>query len=261
MRALFTAATGMEAQQLRIDNIANNLANIGTTGFKKTRAEFQDLFYETLQTPGATSSTGEVLPTGVQIGHGVKVSGVQRIFTQGDRTQTGRDLDLVIDGDGFFQVQRTGGETVYTRDGAFKLDAQGNVVTAQGFQLIPGVQVPSDTIALTILDDGTVSALIAGDTQGTELGQIELARFANPAGLRAVGNNFYVPSDASGDPETGTPGTEGFGGLTQGMLESANVNVAEELVQMILAQRAFELNSRVIQTGDEMLQAASALGR
>jgi len=261
MRALFTAATGMEAQQLRIDNIANNLANIGTTGFKKTRAEFQDLFYETLQTPGATASTGEVLPTGIQVGHGVKVSGTQRIFSQGDRTQTGRDLDMAIDGDGFFQVQRTGGETVYSRDGAFKLDSQGNVVTAQGYPLIPGLQVPSDTLALTILEDGTVSALIAGDTDSTELGQIELARFANPAGLRAVGNNFFVPSEASGDPETGTPGSEGYGGLTQGMLESSNVNVAEELVQMILAQRAFELNSRVIQTGDQMLQAASALGR
>ena len=261
MRALFTAATGMEAQQLRIDNIANNLANVGTTGFKKTRAEFQDLFYETLQAPGAASSSGEVLPTGIQVGHGVKVSGTQRIFTMGDRTQTGRDLDLVIDGDGFFQIQRTGGETVYTRDGSFKLDGQGNVVTAQGFQLIPGVQVPTDTIQLTIVADGTVSALISGQNESTELGQIELARFANPAGLRALGNNLFVPSDASGDPETGTPGDLGFGSLTQGMLEAANVNVAEELVQMILAQRAFELNSRVIQTGDQMLQAAAALSR
>jgi flagellar basal-body rod protein FlgG len=261
MRALFTAATGMEAQQLRIDNIANNLANIGTTGFKRTRAEFQDLFYEILQTPGATSSTGEQLPTGIQVGHGVKVSGTQRIFTQGDRTQTGRDLDFVIDGDGFFQVQRSGGETVYTRDGSFKLDSQGNLVTAQGFPMIPGIQIPSDTIALTVLDDGTVSALVAGDSNATNLGQIELARFANPAGLRALGSNFFSPTEASGNPETGTPGLDGYGGLTQGMLESSNVNVAEELVQMILAQRAFELNSRVIQTGDQMLQAAAALAR
>ena len=261
MRALFTAATGMEAQQLRIDNIANNLANIGTTGFKKTRAEFQDLFYEILQTPGATSSTGEQLPTGVQIGHGVKVSGTQRIFTQGDRTQTGRDLDFTVDGDGFFQVQRSGGETVYTRDGSFKLDSQGNLVTAQGYQMIPGIQIPTDTIALTVLDDGTVSGLIAGDTDATNLGQIELARFANPSGLRALGNNFFVPTEASGNPETGTPGADGYGSITQGMLEASNVNVAEELVQMILAQRAFELNSRVIQTGDQMLQAAAALSR
>lgn len=261
MRALFTAATGMEAQQLRIDNIANNLANVGTTGFKKARAEFQDLFYEVLQTPGATSATGEQLPIGVQIGHGVKLAGTQRVFTQGDRTQTGRNLDFVIDGDGFFQVQRAGGETVYTRDGAFKLDSQGNLVTAQGYPMIPGIQIPTDTISLTVLNDGTVSALIAGDTNATNLGQIELARFANPAGMRALGGNFFIPTEASGDAETGTPDSEGFGAITQGMLESSNVNVAEELVQMILAQRAFELNSRVIQVGDQMLQAASALSR
>ncbi len=259
MRALFTAATGMEAQQLRIDAIANNLANLGTTGFKKSRAEFQDLFYETLLAPGATSSQGQVVPAGIQVGHGVRLSAMQRVFTQGDRTETGRSFDFAIDGDGFFQVQRPTGETTYTRDGSFSVDNQGNLVNAQGFLVIPNVNVPPDALFVTVLQDGTVSAQISGDTDLTNLGQIELARFQNPSGLRAIGNNLYVPTEGSGDPETGIPDEDGFGAVTQGMLESSNVNVAEELVQMILAQRGFELNSRVIQAGDQMMQTAGAL--
>jgi len=258
VRALFTAATGMDAQQLRIDTIANNLANVGTTGFKKTRAEFQDLFYETLRAPGAQASNGETLPTGAQVGHGVKLAGVSRIFSQGDRSNTGRNLDFAIDGDGFFQLEDGSGQTVYTRDGSFQLDRDGNLVSSQGLLMTPNLQVPIDAIQITILPDGTVSALLAGETSPSDLGQIELARFPNAAGLRSVGGNLLVPSEASGDPETGIPGDLGFGSVAQGFLESSNVNMAEELVRMILAQRAFEVNSRVIQAGNEMLQTATS---
>jgi flagellar basal-body rod protein FlgG len=261
MRALFTAATGMEAQQVRIDTVANNLANVTTSGFKKARPEFQDLFYEVLRAPGATSADGTSLPTGAQVGHGVKLGAIAKIHGQGQLLSTGRDLDIAVDGDGFFQIQRPGGETLYTRDGTFQLDRDGNVVSNQGFPLLPNVQVPIDTLSVTIFADGTVSALIAGDTEPTELGRLELARFANPSGLLSLGNNLAVPTEASGDPETGLPGETGFGELSQGFLESSNVNIAEELVQMILAQRAFEVNSRVIQAGDEMLQTATALAR
>ncbi len=261
MRALFTAATGMGAQQVRIDAIANNLANLNTTGFKQVRAEFQDLLYETLRAPGATSATGATLPTGVQLGHGVQLAASSRIFTQGERQNTGNELDMAIDGDGFFQIQKPGGETLYTRDGTFKRDRDGNVVTVEGFLLLPNIQIPPDTTQLTILRDGTVTALQAGASTTTQLGQIELARFPNPSGLRAVGGNLFGTTEASGDPETGTPDQNGFGSIAQGFLESSNVNVAAELVQMILAQRAFELNSRVIQAGDQMLQTVGVLSR
>lgn len=259
MRALFTAATGMEAQQARIDTIANNIANVGTTGFKKARVEFQDLFYETLRAPGSTNSDGAILPTGVQVGHGVQLSAINTIFTSGDRVATGNALDLAIDGLGFFQVQRPTGDTVYTRDGTFKLDGDGNIVTAQGYQLIPTITVPSDAISVTILPDGTVNAQQPGSATPTNLGQIQLARFANPAGLSVVGGNLLEVTEASGDPETGTPDQNGFGAVASGFLEGSNVEVAEELVQMILAQRAFEVSSRVIQAGDEMLRIAAQL--
>ncbi|MDJ0847865.1 MAG: flagellar basal-body rod protein FlgG [Myxococcota bacterium] len=261
MRSLFTAATGMEAQQLRIDAIANNLANSTTTGFKKWRPEFHDLFYEVLQAPGASSASGATLPAGAQIGHGVKNAGVSRIFTQGDRTNTGAPLDLAIDGRGFFQIQKPGGETVYTRDGAFRRDRDGNLVSSQGYLLLPNIQVPADALDITVVEDGTVSVQLPGQTIPAQLGQLELVRFANPSGLRALGGNLFSPTDASGDPEVGLAGVEGFGGLTQGFLESSNVNVAEELVNMILAQRSFELNSRVIQAGDEMLQTVANVTR
>lgn len=261
MRALFTAATGMEAQQLRIDAIANNLANVTTTGFKRSRADFQDLFYETVRAPGATSANGSSLPVGVQVGHGSKLASMSKVYTQGDRTSTGRDLDIAVDGNGFFQIQRPGGETVYTRDGSFKLDRDGTLVTSQGYEVLPTIQIPEDALQVTILADGTVSVLSAGSTVPNDLGQIELARFVNPSGLMAVGNNLLVPSEASGDPETGQPDDNGFGAVSQGFLESSNVNIAEELVKMILAQRAFEVSSRVIKAGDEMLQTAAALQR
>lgn len=261
MRALFTAATGMNAQQVRIDAISNNLANVNTTGFKSARAEFQDLFYETLRAPGAQQSDGSSLPTGVQVGHGVRFVSTDRVFHQGEMVNTGQSLDLAIEGDGFFQVQRPTGETAYTRDGSLKLDGDGNLVTSQGLALIPAVTLPTDAQDVTILDDGTVTARLAGSVDSTTLGQLDLARFTNPAGLRALGGNLFAPTDASGDPEIGTPEQDGFGGVSQGFLESSNVNIAEELVQMILAQRAFELNSRVIQAGDEMMQTVAQVAR
>ncbi len=261
MRALFTAATGMEAQQSQIDTIANNIANVGTTGFKRSRAEFQDLFYETLRAPGATGTDGSVLPTGVQVGHGVQLAAVNTIYSAGDRVNTGNPLDLAIEGTGFFQIQRPTGETVYTRDGTFKLDGNGNVVTTLGYPLIPNITVPPDTISLTVMPDGTVNAVQAGQIQPANLGQIQLTRFANPAGLRAAGGNLLEATQASGDPQVGIPQDLGFGSISAGFLEGSNVEVAEELVQMILAQRAFEVSSRVIQAGDEMLRVASQLSQ
>lgn len=261
MKALFTAATGMEAQQARIDAVANNLANVSTTGFKKSRAEFQDLFYETLAAAGSTDGGGAQLPTGIQVGHGVRLAAISRVFTVGDRLNTGRDLDLAIEGEGFYQLQRPDGTTVYTRDGTFQRDSEGNVVSSLGYTLLPSIQVPVEALSVTILADGTVSALEEGETEPTDLGRIELARFQNPAGLRALGGNQFVPTEASGNPETGNPDENGFGRIGQGFLEGSNVNVAEELVQMILAQRAFEVNSRVIQAADEMLQNTSVIGR
>jgi len=261
MRALFTAATGMEAQQVRIDSIANNIANVTTTGFKKSRAEFQDLFYETLKAPGAETAGGAALPTGAQIGHGVTLAAISRDFAQGERISTGNALDLAVQGEGFFELQKPGGESHYTRDGTFKRDRDGIMVDVQGYPLIPTITIPPDAEGITITSDGMVSAILPGSTDLVQVGQINLTRFANPSGLRAVGQNQFVPSDASGDPETGAPDENGFGGIKSGFLEGSNVNVAEELVQMILAQRAFEVNSRVIRAGDEMLQNAASLSR
>ena len=261
MRALFTAATGMEAQQAQIDTIANNIANVGTTGFKRSRTEFQDLFYETLRAPGASGTDGSMLPTGVQVGHGVQLAAVNTIYSSGDRVNTGNPLDLAVDGTGFFQILRPTGETAYTRDGTFKMDANGNVVTTLGYQLIPAITVPTDTTSITVLPDGTVNAVQAGQTQPTNLGQIQLARFANPAGLRTAGGNLLEATQASGDPQTGIPQQDGYGGISAGFLEGSNVEVAEELVLMILAQRAFEVSSRVIQAGDEMLRVAAQMSQ
>jgi flagellar basal-body rod protein FlgG len=259
MRSLFTAATGMEAQQVRIDTIANNLANVNTTGFKKARADFEDLFYETLKAPGASAADGSELPVGAQVGHGVKLGAITRVHSQGDRVAAGRDLDLAIEGDGYFQIESASGETLYTRDGSFQLSRDGNLVTRQGQLLLPGVQVPLDTEQITILPDGSVSGIAAGAIAPSLLGRIELARFANPAGLRTLGGNLYAASSGSGDAEVGTPNQAGFGAVAQGFLESSNVNMAEELVRMILAQRGFEVNSRVISASDEMLQRAANL--
>jgi flagellar basal-body rod protein FlgG len=261
IRSLWTSATGMQAQELNINVIANNLANVTTSGFKKSRAEFQDLLYESLRPAGAASSQDTIVPTGIQLGHGVRPAAVQKIFTQGDFENTQNELDWAIEGDGFFQIEIPNGETSYSRSGEFKLDADGRIVNPDGFPLVPEMTIPSDTISISVGMDGTVSVIQAGDAAPTEIGSIELARFVNPAGLRSLGKNLYARTEASGDEITGTPGENGFGTIAQGFLEMSNVSVVDEMVSMITAQRAYEINSKVIQTADEMLQLANNLKR
>jgi len=259
MRALFTAATGVGAQQLRVDVIANNLANANTVGFKRSRGEFQDLLYETLRPAGSRSSLNTQVPAGIQIGEGTRVAAVKRLFMQGAIRQTENQLDLAIEGDGFFQVTQPNGEVAYTRAGALSLDSDGRLTTPDGFPIEPEITVPSDAISVAIGADGTVSVVQSGSTTSTELGSISLVRFPNSSGLSGIGRNLFVPTDASGDPEEGTPGELGLGTIAQGFLESSNVNVAEELVGMIIAQRAYEINARVIQTADHMLEFSNNL--
>jgi flagellar basal-body rod protein FlgG len=262
IRALYTASTGLSAQQLNIDVIANNLANINTSGFKKGRADFQDLLYQTLRTPGTATSGSTEVPTGVQIGLGAKIVAVEKLFLQGDFAQTLNELDIVIQGKGFFQITKPDGETAYSRAGAFKLDSDGRIVTSDGYVLEPEITIPDDTVNISIGLDGTVSVIQGGDTSAvTEVGNIETARFPNDGGLLNTGQNLYMPSEASGDATTGTPGEDGFGTIGQGFLEMSNVNVAEEMVNMIVSQRAYEMNSKVIQTSDDMLRTAANLKR
>ncbi|MBW2090605.1 MAG: flagellar basal-body rod protein FlgG [Deltaproteobacteria bacterium] len=254
MRGLWTAATGMNAQQLNLDVIAHNLANVNTTGFKKSRAEFQDLLYQTLRVAGTETAAGQQIPVGIQIGMGVKPISVQKMFTQGDYQQTGQNLDLAIEGDGFFELLRNG-ESVYTRAGSFKLDSTGTIVDAEGNPLQPEFAIPEGTVQINIDSGGNITALDAG---GNELAstRITLIRFQNPGGLYALGKNLYVPTNASGDPVEGNPGEEGFGTIAQGFVEMSNVDVVTEMVNMIVAQRAYEINSKAIQSSDEMLSIA-----
>ncbi len=261
IRALWTAATGMRAQQLNIDVIANNLANVNTVGFKRTRADFQDLMYQTLRPPGADSTATTKIPTGIQVGLGTRVAALEKIFQQGSFKQTGNPLDLAIEGRGFFKVQLPNGEIAYTRAGAFKLDDQGRIVTSDGYPLDPIITIPPDAIDISIGEDGTVSVLQPGNTTYTQVGQITLADFPNPAGLRAIGRNLFLETDTSGAPTIGTPGQDQFGTIAQGYIETSNVDVVEEMVNLIVAQRAYEANSKAIQTGDEMLQIANNLRR
>jgi flagellar basal-body rod protein FlgG len=251
----------MQAQELNIDVIANNLANVNTSGFKKSRAEFQDLLYESMRPAGAASSADTTVPTGIQLGHGTRPSAVQKMFSQGDFQNTQNELDWAIEGDGFFQIEMPNGDTGYTRSGEFKLDADGRIVNPDGFPLIPELTVPTDTISISVGLDGTVSVVQAGDATPVEIGNVQLARFVNPAGLRSLGKNLYSPTNASGDELTGTPGENGFGTLAQGFLEMSNVSVVDEMVNMITAQRAYETNSKVITTADDMLQLANNLKR
>lgn len=260
-RSLFIAATGMEAQRIGIDVISNNLANVNTTGFKKSRADFQELLYQGLKSPGAPSAEGTELPAGIQIGLGVKPAAVQKMFQQGDFVSTENPLDITIEGNGFFQITKPDGEISYTRSGSFKLDSEGNIVTSDGYALEPAITVPANTLQITVNSDGTVSVLQAGNTSPVQLGQIELAQFINPGGLNAVGKNLFLPTEASGEATTGIPGLDGLGTLNQGFLEMSNVNVVEEMVNMIISQRAYELNSKVVQTSDEMLQMANNIKR
>jgi len=261
MRSLHTAATGMIAQQFKMDTIANNLANVNTTAFKKSRADFQDLLYQSLRFAGSPVTAGAQIPTGIQIGHGVRTVATQKLFTPGNLEQTDNPLDLVIEGDGFFQILLPDGTIAYTRDGSFKKDGNGRIVTSDGFFLEPEIIIPEDAVEVAVGADGTVSVKLAGDSDFQEIGQIELARFINPAGLHSVGGNLYLATEASGPPIVGIAGLDGLGNLRQGFLEMSNVQVVEEMVNMITSQRAYEVNSRAIQASDEMLQTANNLRR
>ena len=261
IRSLWTSATGMQSQALNLDVISNNLANVNTSGFKKSRAEFQDLLYETLLPAGTSSSQDTEIPAGIQLGHGTRPSTVLKIFSQGNMENTQNELDLAIEGDGFFQITLPSGETAYTRDGAFKLDSDGRIVNSDGFALEPEISIPSDALSISVGLDGTVSVLQAGESTPSEIGTIELARFVNPAGLISMGKNLFITSEASGDEMTGTAGENGLGTLAQGFLEMSNVSVVDEMVNMITAQRSYESNSKAIQAADEMLQLANNVKR
>jgi len=261
MRSLWIAASGMEAQTLHIDVIANNLANVNTQGFKRSRADFQDLLYQALRPAGAPSSLGTQVPTGIEIGQGTRPIAVQKIFIQGDYQKTDGELDMAIEGDGFFQVIKPNGEPAYTRAGAFKIDSQGRIVTSDGFVMTPEIAVPSDAEKIYIGSDGIVSVKLAGQSTFTELGNIELFNFPNPGGLASSGRNLYSQTDASGDPVTGTPGQDGLGTIAQGYLEMSNVSIVEEMVNMIVAQRAYEVNSKTMQTADDMMRLANNVKR
>ena len=258
-RSLWISKTGLEAQQTQMDVISNNLANVGTNGFKKSRAVFEDLLYQTLRQPGAQSSQQTQLPSGLQVGTGVRPVATERIFTQGNLQQTGNDKDVAIQGAGFFQVLQPDGTTAYTRDGSFQVDSQGQLVTSSGFVVQPAITIPADAQSLTIGRDGTVSVLQAGSPQPVQVGSLQLATFINPAGLQSMGENLYVETAASGTANTNTPGSNGAGLLTQGYVETSNVNVVEELVNMIQTQRAYEINSKAITTSDQMLQRLAQL--
>lgn len=261
IRALYTAATGMQAQELAIDVIAHNLANVNTTGFKKSRADFQDLLYQTLVAPGAPSTTTTNAPTGIQVGLGVRPAAVQRVNLQGDYNQTGNPLDVAIEGEGFFQITLPDGTTAYSRAGSFKLDSEARIVTSEGYFLEPAITVPTDAVDVTVGQDGTVTALLPNQTQASELGQIQTVRFTNPAGLRALGKNLLQETETSGAPQLGIPGADNRGTLLQGFLENSNVSVVEELIALIAGQRAYEVTSKAIQTADEMLKVTNAIVR
>jgi len=261
-RALNTAASGMIAQQMNLDNIANNLANASTAGFRKRRLQFQDLLYQNLVMPGAASTQQTTYSTGLQIGLGARSASSEMIQTQGDFEQTGNQLDLAIQGGGFFQVQLPSGQLAYTRSGSFQVDAQGNIVNANGYALQPSISIPNNATSITIGTDGTVSVSLPGQQQTQQVGQIQLAMFPNPGGLNSTGQNLFLATTASGDAILGTPGgSEGLGTVEQGQLEQSNVNVVEEFIEMILAQRSYESNSKVVQAADQMFQDVNSMSR
>ncbi|WP_341915954.1 flagellar basal-body rod protein FlgG [Ferrovibrio terrae] len=260
MRSLSTGATGMMAQQLNVEVISNNIANMSTTGFKRQRAEFQDLLYQNMRRPGSTSSDANtIVPSGIQIGVGVRTAGVYRIHEQGNLTTTGNTYDLAISGKGYFQVTLPSGETSYTRAGSFQVNAQGQIVTVDGYLLNPAITVPQGALSVNIDATGIVEARIAGQTNAQQLGQIQLATFVNEAGLEATGDNLFLETAASGQPTVGNPNAVGFGVLRQGYVETSNVNPVQEITNLITAQRAYEMNSKIITASDEMLQTATRL--
>lgn len=261
VRSLWTAATGMQTQQMNIDNISNNLANVNTNGFKKGRLLFQDLLYHDIKSAGAVTAAGINHPTGIQMGMGANVVAIEKIHSQGNYQNTNNPFDMTIEGDGYFQVTMPDGTIAYTRVGTFRSDANGDLVTPEGYLLEPGINIPEDALELSISNDGIFSVRLPGDAEETELGQIETARFINPSGLKATGENLYIATGASGEPQTGIPSEEGFGKIKQNFLETSNVVMIDEMVNMITGQRAYEMNSKAIQTSDEMLQTVAALKR
>jgi flagellar basal-body rod protein FlgG len=254
MRALNTAASGMAAQQTSVDVIAHNLANVNTTGFRKNRAEFEDLIYQNIRTPGGTTGEGLKLPTGIQIGEGVRVVSTTQMHMQGSLLQTGNSLDIAIEGAGFFKIQRPGGEIAYTRAGNFKLDPEGRLVTVDGYEIDPSISIPTNATSLNISPNGTISVTTPGTTATQDVGEITLANFVNPSGLLAIGRTMFSATDASGEAIEAEPGTEGVGTLAQGFLEASNVEVVNEMIDLIASQRAYEVNQRVITAADEMLR-------
>jgi flagellar basal-body rod protein FlgG len=262
MRALSIASTGMLAQQTNVETIANNLANMNTTGFKEQRAEFQDLLYQNVQTPGAqTSDTGAVAPNGIQLGAGVRTAAVYRITTQGDLQSTGNPYDVAVQGPGYFRIQQADGTDAFTRAGNFSLSPQGQLVTQDGLIVQPGIAIPQNTLSVTINAQGQVNATVAGNTTPQTVGQLELDRFANEAGLNAVGSNLYLETPASGAPQAGVPGSAGYGTIQQGFLETSNVNSVDEITNLITAQRAYEMNSKVVTAADQMMQQTSQMAQ
>jgi flagellar basal-body rod protein FlgG len=260
IRALYSAASGMNAQQLNVDNISNNLANANSTGYKMRRAQFQDLLYQNLVQPGASSGSQTVVPAGLQLGLGTRTAGNEIVFTQGNISETDNPLDLVIQGNGFFQIRQPNGTTAYTRAGSFQMSATGAMVDPNGNPLDPQITIPSNALSITIATDGTVSYTQPGQTNAQVAGQIQLATFQNPAGLNSIGQNLYTPTDASGEPVTGLPGgQEGIGTLLQGYTEQSNVSIVEEFINLIAAQRAYEANSKVVKAADEMYQQVNNL--
>ena len=259
IRSLWISKTGLDAQQTNMDVVANNLANVSTNGFKRARAIFEDLLYQTIRQPGAQSSQQTQLPSGLQLGTGVRPVATERVFTQGNLQQTGNSLDVAINGGGFFQIQLPDGTTAYTRDGSFHVNAQGQVVTSSGYQVQPAITIPNNALSVTIARDGVVSVTRAGTATPTQVGTLQLASFINPPGLQSMGENLYLETAASGTPSANTPGTNGLGVLNQGYVETSNVNVVEELVNMIQTQRAYEINSKSIQASDQMLQKLTQL--
>jgi flagellar basal-body rod protein FlgG len=261
LRALYTAATGMQAQQVNIDTIANNIANVNTTGFKQGRAEFQDLLYQNIRPAGTASSSSTQYPVGLQLGLGTRPVATDRIYRQGDFRQTGNPLDLVVEGKGFFQVRMPSGELAYTRDGSFHVNAEGALVTSSGNPVEPQITIPADAQEIVIGSDGTVSVTQSGQASAQQVGTLQIANFQNPSGLSAIGGNLLLETAASGSATAGTPGENGLGHINQGFLEQSNVSVVEEMVNMIVAQRAYEVNSKAIKTADDMLQQINSLAR
>jgi len=259
IRSLWIAKTGLDAQQTQMDVIANNLANVSTTGFKRSRAVFEDLLYQTIRQPGAQSSQQTQIPSGLQIGTGVRPIAAERIHTQGNLQLTGNQLDVAIQGAGFFQVLMPDGTTAYTRDGSFQMDSQGQLVTASGFPVQPAITIPATSTGVTIGRDGIVTVTQSGVVAPVQVGQLQLSTFINPSGLQSMGENLYQETASSGTPSTNVPGTNSSGSLSQTYVETSNVNVVEELVNMIQTQRAYEINSKAIQTSDQMLQKLSQI--